>query len=527
MAQENNKEAILKAKYSELSREFDCSKKEQEVTEKILCRTIIRLTLATNGLDPALDPHLKKLRTLLKKGVKNELLRKQVDAVSEALLRAEDNDSQSSKDFDAAILFEFLSHCALNNDEKNSIQSLLGDYKKGLFSDLKSLFRAITQLLERGKEEAPSSKPGLISRLFGRKEKPKEESEEFDESLKKELLMRLLDSVDVPAYLRYQFESLKKQAGNSTDTGSLFFKMLEDVISMLLLIRVDIQEEQQEIDEFLLKVSRQIDQLESGSLGMRRFVKASSDATDTLNVQVTSNVSELKSASDGATTLAGLREAVATKLDSVVAQLGTHVKDEKVRSKKADQQINEMSSTIKALEAESARLKDAIKIKHDLAFSDSLTGLPNRLAYDERIESEFLRWKRFKEPLAMLIWDIDHFKKINDSFGHQAGDIALRTIGKVLFSGLRETDFIARYGGEEFVLLMPGASKEEAANKANELREAVKRCGLNSQGKPIKVTASCGLTLFCEGDTIETAFERADKAMYQAKNGGRDQCVLA
>jgi diguanylate cyclase len=518
-----NADALWKSKYSELLSESDRLGQEREVTEKLLCRTIIRLTLAANGLDEVLDPHLKKLRVLLKKGVKNERLREQLDAVSEALLRAEDEDKESVDNFDATALFGFLEYCAQNDIERAAIQKLTETHAEGQFSNLNALFLAASQLLADEVEIA--SKPGLLGRLFGRAKKSDKQDEEFSSTLKSKLLERLLDSLDVPVYLQHQLESLKQQAANEGG-GAIFFKMLEDIISLLLQIKSKIQEEQEEIDEFLLSVTTRLEGLEHGTKGIKGFIRESSSASEKLNKNVAHNVSDLKSVSSAATTLDGLKDSVASKLDAMTAQLEEHFKSDKLRAEKADAQIEEMSSTIMEMEAESASLKDSIKLKHDMAFSDGLTGLPNRLAYDERATSEFARWGRFKESLALLVWDIDHFKEINDRFGHQAGDVALRAIAKVLASDLRETDFVARYGGEEFVMLMSGATKEEALAKANVLREKIKNCGFNSKGKPIKITASCGLTQFVDGDTIEKAFNRADKAMYQAKNGGRDQCVF-
>ncbi len=523
MDAESNTDSAWKRKYGELVSESDRLGKEREATEKLLCRTIIRLTLAANGLDAALDPHLKKLRTLLKAGVKNDRLREQVDAVSEALLRAEDQSEEAEDNFDATALFGFLEYCAQNDIERAATKKLKEDHAKGQFSNLNALFLAASRLL--ADEVEADSKPGLLGRLFGRAKKNDKKDEEFSSSLKSKLLERLLDSLDVPVYLQHQLESLKQQAAN-VGGDSIFFKMLEDIISLLLQIKSKIQEEQQEIDDFLLGVTTRLEGLESGAEGIRCFIKESNSASEKLNKNVSHNVSDLKSVSSAATTLDGLKDSVTSRLDAMTAQLEEHFKSDKLRAEKAEAEIKEMSSTIKAMEAESASLKDSIKLKHDMAFSDSLTGLPNRLAYDERIASEFARWGRFKESVALLVWDIDYFKEINDRFGHQAGDVALRAIAKVLASDLRETDFVARYGGEEFVMLMPGASKEEALTKANELREKIKNCGFNSKGKPINITASCGLTQFVEGDTTEKAFSRADKAMYQAKNSGRDQCVF-
>jgi diguanylate cyclase len=163
---------------------------------------------------------------------------------------------------------------------------------------------------------------------------------------------------------------------------------------------------------------------------------------------------------------------------------------------------------------------------HHLALLDTVTGLPNRLAYEERIEQELARWKRFGNPLTILIWDVDDFKSINDRFGHQAGDKALRVIAQSLKARLRETDFIARFGGEEFVCLLCGTQDEEALGVAQEMRSSVESNGFHSQGKPVPVTISCGVATFREGDTLDGVFSRADKALYRAKKAGKNRCEL-
>ncbi|RLA21363.1 MAG: hypothetical protein DRQ56_00855 [Gammaproteobacteria bacterium] len=516
-------DTVWKAKYTELVAQSDRLEKEQGVTEKLLCRTIIRLTLAANGLDAALDPHLKKLRTLLKAGVKNERLREQVDAVSEALIRAEDGD-ETTVSFDAALLFDFLRYCAKGEDEEVAISALHDDYTNNKFSDLNSLFRAVGSAFGE-KEAKATSKPGLLGRLFGRSKKS-EVNEQFDPALQKELLGRLLDSLDVPSYLQHQLETLKQQAEKDSGDSSLFFKILEDTIALLLRIKSKIKEEQREIEAFLSDVTSQIKKIGSGSEVMQSFFHESNVARDQLASCVSSNVNELTQESQQATSLDDLRSSVKSKLATLSSQVEEHLSNDKSRAEKAEEKLEEMAQAIKVMEAETAGLKSSINLKHDLAYTDSLTGLPNRLAYDERITNELARWKRFKESFTLLVWDIDHFKSINDRFGHQAGDVALRKISGILSAAMRETDFVARFGGEEFVMFLPGATKDQALSKANVIRGKIKGCGFNSKGKPIEITASCGLTQFQDGDTPETVFDRADKALYQAKNGGRNQCVF-
>jgi diguanylate cyclase len=140
------------------------------------------------------------------------------------------------------------------------------------------------------------------------------------------------------------------------------------------------------------------------------------------------------------------------------------------------------------------------------------------------MEEEFARWSRFRQPLCIAAWDIDHFKRINDAYGHRAGDKVLRIVADTLAERLRETDFLARYGGEEFVMILPGTQADGAAQVIEAMRAAVAGLGFHFRGNPVSVTVSCGITPFRDGDSPDEAFERADKALYRAKQAGRNRC---
>ena len=178
------------------------------------------------------------------------------------------------------------------------------------------------------------------------------------------------------------------------------------------------------------------------------------------------------------------------------------------------------------MESESCELKSKLKIANTQALRDTLTGLPNRNAYNERLETELARWKRYHSPLSLIIWDIDHFKSINDNYGHKAGDKVLLLIAKQLSDHSRATDFISRFGGEEFTMLLPNTDSQSALKVANQLRQAIEKTGFNASGASVAITISCGITEFMPDDTDESAFERADQALYQAKEQGRNRCCV-
>ena len=130
-------------------------------------------------------------------------------------------------------------------------------------------------------------------------------------------------------------------------------------------------------------------------------------------------------------------------------------------------------------------------------------------------------------PLAMLLWDIDSFKGINDRYGHRAGDRVLQSVAACFTAALRPADFVARIGGEEFAVLLSGVTLAEAVIAANQVRTAVAGLRFHFRGTPVRVTVSCGITELHHGDASEQAFDRADAALYSAKNAGRNVCVAA
>jgi diguanylate cyclase len=178
------------------------------------------------------------------------------------------------------------------------------------------------------------------------------------------------------------------------------------------------------------------------------------------------------------------------------------------------------------MEEETKRVKAHMEEERLKARTDSLTGLPNRAAYYEHLRKEFERWSRYQQGFSVVVGDLDLFKRINDNYGHLAGDKVLRLVSKVLSRNMRSADFIARFGGEEFVILMPSTSAEEGSKAIEKLRIAISKSPFNFHGKPVTITMSFGIAETQTGDTAESVFERADNALYKAKQTGRNRVCI-
>lgn len=182
------------------------------------------------------------------------------------------------------------------------------------------------------------------------------------------------------------------------------------------------------------------------------------------------------------------------------------------------QQINDSTQIIKKLKLE-------LEHATTLAKTDSLTGIPNRRGFNELIEEHISTVKSEGTTLCMVLLDLDHFKKINDTYGHLVGDSVLRYIARTLHAETKGHDAIARLGGEEFVILLSDISYENALNISEKIRKRIANKVLSVKGHtlPLQFTSSFGVSKYKIGENADQLFDRADRALYLAKQSGRNQ----
>jgi diguanylate cyclase (GGDEF)-like protein len=188
----------------------------------------------------------------------------------------------------------------------------------------------------------------------------------------------------------------------------------------------------------------------------------------------------------------------------------------------SQQDLAQIEAQTRELSLSEARLREQ-------SVRDALTGLFNRRYLEETLARELGRAERLHGPLGMLMLDIDHFKRVNDSYGHAVGDEVLRALGSLLRANVRGSDIACRYGGEEFVLLLPEASREITRQRAETIRAGASCMAVSDQGRPITpITLSVGVAAFpLDGASAEALLKSADDALYRAKREGRDRVALA
>lgn len=307
---------------------------------------------------------------------------------------------------------------------------------------------------------------------------------------------------------------------NVATTADAFIKTLEDLRDLVMQAYLSAN---QAFATYLKNVNQELADIYSLVGGAVESESTRREASNNLQSSVRKGMESLEANAESATDLAQLKNSVQSQIGNIRQALDHYQQSEQEQSQLATQ-LEALASKIKVMEDEAAKNRTVLEKQRYKALHDPLTELPNREYYNERASYEYQRWQRYSRPLTLAVFDIDHFKKINDGHGHQAGDRVLKVIGRSVAKRLREVDFFCRFGGEEFVALMPETSLADAMPVLDAIRAAIANAAFNYKEQPIAITLSIGVTEFTTGDDLEMAFARADEALYAAKSSGRN-CI--
>ncbi len=267
-----------------------------------------------------------------------------------------------------------------------------------------------------------------------------------------------------------------KAAEQQLQKGLNWYELVPVLEHISLVIISVIDRDQCEFETFLQQLNQRLGEAFQFIDNSEQSGAEGRVAGQQLSASVRQQVTAMQQSMAAATGLEQLKTEVSGRLEQIVAAVDQHQNGEQARQQSLSEQLDALVDRVKSMESDSADAEQRIEEQRQLALRDVLAQLPNREAYQQRLQQEFERWQRYDRPLTLVICDIDHFKGINDSYGHLAGDKVLRIIAKSLAKRLRKTDFIARYGGEEFVVLMPETEQRAALAVIDSLRLAIAGC---------------------------------------------------
>ncbi|WP_324732688.1 diguanylate cyclase [Pseudomonas paeninsulae] len=335
-------------------------------------------------------------------------------------------------------------------------------------------------------------------------------------------LLGLLDELALPERHQDQADLLRERILAGLNLYELV-PVLED-LAVLMLAIADVG--QREFEGYLKQLNERLATFQGGLQDAHDGYADSVNAARELDSELRQQVDGLHSSVQQATDLPSLKELVENRLDGLLGTMEQYQRQRDEREQLVAGRLQTLVERVANMEQEAKGFRQHLEEQRQKALLDPLTGLPNRAAWNERLDLELARWQRYGGELLMAVIDIDHFKRINDEYGHLAGDKVLKIIAGELHKRLRKTDFIARFGGEEFALLIPANPLAGGLQLLETLRAGIEACPFHFRGERVTITLSAGISAFVSGERSEQVFERADQALYRAKRGGRN-CVEA
>ena len=527
-----------KKKYLSSLEELEIKEQQWRDSEKNLRALIIHLTNAADTSSEKLNQQLTVLRDAIKKGVAANKLKKAIDEVADSILSLEAIRAKKQKDT-SHLFVDLVSKIKPAGKIENKLVKLAGKISKtSTNKEISPLINELARLLVSGLALAEKDKnKGFLSSIIGKKEKldknvsleiagEQTETAELNLDSANQNLISLLEKMILPSALQVEANLIKRQLSQSKDEN-VFLSALEQTVNIISEVISLIEQEKAEIEEFLKQLTGRLHELDKDIRETARI----REMTHKHGQEMTSVMkTEMDSMEEGVSNINDLNE-LKTSIQSRVILLRNHVDNfilkEGEKDKEAISIIEQLKNQVKEMEEETESLKEQIEKERQQTLQDVLTEIPNRLAYDERLKLELANFRRNQRPFVLVVWDIDFFKKVNDNYGHAAGDQVLKLVASILKKNMRETDFIARYGGEEFVSILPETDLKGAQLSTDKLRELIATSNFHFREEGVNVTVSAGFAEIKNNEEAEALFVRADKALYKAKESGRNNCQAA
>lgn len=571
MTANNSDKNNWREKYLNALDEQDQLEKKFAEQQAILRSALVRVSIAADGQDEVLDRILSSLREKLRGDMSTVDMSDILQQLERAALSFEQQREQGSQDVRQALMdvTKPLQQFKLSR----SVKKELGDYLSQLPQRSKkvrlypALLQQLAKIQQLALEEIEQPKTGFFERLLGAKAEPKttaadlladmdnsdalaqEESQAALEQHREEarvslniapraksqvpelapeyaeeiarVLNQFLLSLENEAAIKDKVDAIRRQVANGLAQTALIptLEAVRDLVMEAYLAA------NQAFANYLKNVNQELAEIYGLLGGAVKNNQQELAASRKLQDDVMREMSDLETSANSATDINQLKDRVKSQIGNIRQAIDQYQSSD-INQHQLAQQLATLGEKIKLMESEAEQNRSSLEKHRHKALHDPLTELPNREAYNERAVAEVQRWQRYQRPLTIAIFDIDYFKKINDNFGHQAGDRVIKVIGRSIAKRLREVDFFCRYGGEEFVAFMPETDADSALVVLEKLREAIAKAAFNYKNQPMSISISIGLTEFKAGDDLASAFERADKALYRAKANGRNRCEL-
>jgi len=517
---------------SELEEEFSAQ-------SALLTSFIGKLSQACKGIDKLLDNKLANLRSSLKKSTSFADLEKEVRTISVLLQQHSVQNDKNIKKMNeqlqtsGASLQKVKKLPAVDQKQLKKLISNIQDSKDSLiqYVPLMSEFIVFYEAALKVNDLPP--KGGLLSannaisvdkinKVDVADDKSAQNS--VEQTVSKELLERfssILNTLVMSEKHKVDIKKIKSSLNDKISNHVLMTKCL----NVFDLIIEDLKEERSTAKIFLSTLSETLATVQASVSSTIKSTSESNVKHDKINKELHEKINEMSQGINGAHSLTDMKVDVNERLLKIAKTLEKKTKLEEEQRQALENKLNTMSAQVKQLELQSQNFEKRMQEQQAKSMQDALTKLGNRAAFDEYFAKEIVRFHHKKFDLAITVIDLDDFKRINDTYGHTAGDKTLQVIANTLKKIIGNDAFIGRYGGEEFVIVFSGIDKITVMNRLNILRKKVASLPFTFKNNRVSITLSIGVSLVQKDDNVHSSFERADTALYQAKKDGKNRVI--
>ena len=571
-------EESWKEKYLESLEAMEQVEEKSAHQVDLLKRCMVRVSLAADGVDSDLDATMSMLRDSMRQELSVQQLETIGQQVESCVLELDKRKATNSDGLLAQ--FEGLTNQLLSLDPPKKVKSSLKTFQKKLEPLLDNTYLKAVTLAEYAKlqadileasfpNETKIEKPGFFKKLFSgdelqaastvnsapslmRQPLDKQDGYQLEEAFANEeiaplpgsgetykenhmaedngdairerlggIFLTMLDLLHIPPSWENQEELIRQKIAR----GIRWPEVPDTLSELVSLVNDSTNQLQKDTEVFLQNLNMRLCDIQD-FLAENQYRNEQKEASsEHLDQVVKSHIEDISERLNNGVNIGDLKGSIEQHLKHIMEEIDVYKKQEKNIDEETLDSVKALTTRIESLEKEARIIRDSYAETKEQAFRDALTKLPNRLSYEKRSLQEYSRWYRYQNPLSIAVCDLDLFKRINDTYGHTAGDKVLKKVSETFSQCLRSTDFICRYGGEEFVILLPETSLEPAKLAMEKLRKTVEDSPFHFRGERVVITVSIGVSEFCENDALEQVFERADKAVYKAKEHGRNQVV--
>ena len=520
-------QADWKKKYRNLALETERTEKASMEAEQQLRQLVGYMAVALEGDNEKFDSELSSLKPFLQEPCFDHIspLKKVSRRIEKQIRERESSRSKQAKQTVFTLLkwVRMLRTQVQNSGSQNILDSLETRSKEieDKFYELPSLLGDLIELqshIEGGTENTALDDSAFSLDTTATADALGEEVRLLLDRIGAELL-ELISGLYVPKEETPKARELVKRI----EKGFELPHLPEIVHLVVELVIKSTSNTSEDFENYLLELSTRLTEVQTFVVDTKQEQVELGESQRELDTQVRSDVRKLHHAVKNTHDITDLKKAVSQQLSGLMRAMDNFKRKEEEREARLQGRYEDLIGKVEEMEQETHKVKAHMEEERLRARTDPLTGLPNRAAYDEHMEQEYERWSRYQTPFTVVVCDLDLFKRVNDTYGHLAGDKVLRLVAKVITKNIRVTDFVARYGGEEFVIMLPSTSVEEAVIAMEKLRASMESSPFNFHGKPVGITMSFGITGIRDGDSMEDVFSRADAALYHAKESGRNQ----